>query len=124
MDAYLVTVTDETPEVVLNPAENIFLLKGKALPEDANEFFSPIIDWFSAYIKETSGKMVFDFELDYFNTASSKYILDIFLLFDEYADKDITVNWIYNEDDEDMEEAGEEYLDMLSSVKLELKPQT
>jgi len=51
----------------------------------------------------------------YFNTASSKMILDIMMKFEEmYQDgKDVLIRWFYPEDDEDMQEAGEEYADMV-----------
>ncbi len=56
-----------------------------------------------------------DFKMVYFNTASSKMILDIMMKFEEmYQDgKDVLIRWFYPEDDEDMQEAGEEYADMV-----------
>jgi len=56
-----------------------------------------------------------DFKLEYFNTASSKLILDIFLKLEEMQEhgKKISVKWYFPEEDEDMEEAGEEYADIV-----------
>ena len=62
------------------------------------------------------------FNLVYFNTASSKLILDILFKLEEFYDEghDISVEWHYQEEDEDMEEAGEEYADLVE-MPLELK---
>jgi hypothetical protein len=51
----------------------------------------------------------------YFNTASSKLLLDILMKLEEIheAGHDVLIRWHYPEDDEDMEEAGEEYSDIV-----------
>ncbi|MBR5663140.1 MAG: DUF1987 domain-containing protein, partial [Bacteroidales bacterium] len=88
---------------------------GRSLPEDVAVFYEPILDWIDRYSEEASGKTIFNFKLVYFNTASSKMILDILLKLEEMheAGKDVLVRWHYPEDDEDMEEAGEEYADIV-----------
>jgi uncharacterized protein YkuJ len=53
--------------------------------------------------------------MTYFNTASSKIILDILMRLETLHEdgKNISVEWHYEEDDEDMQEAGEEYADIV-----------
>jgi hypothetical protein len=51
-------------------------------------------------------------QLEYFNTSSSKCILDVFKKLESIhksGDKEVIINWYYEEDDEDMLEAGEDY---------------
>ncbi len=111
MEALLIEATDDTPKVVLDPANNNFEFSGKSLPEDVTTFYGPVMDWLDQYAESPNDKTVVKFNLVYFNTASSKLILDILFKLEEIHDEghDISVEWHYQEEDEDMEEAGEEY---------------
>ncbi|MBR6083277.1 MAG: DUF1987 domain-containing protein [Salinivirgaceae bacterium] len=115
MEVIKIVGTDDTPSVTLDVANEIFEISGRSLPEDVAVFYEPILDWIDRYAEEATGKTIFNFKLVYFNTASSKMILDILLKLEEMheAGKDVLVRWHYPEDDEDMEEAGEEYSDIV-----------
>jgi len=115
MEVIKIVGTDDTPSVTFDVANEIFEVSGRSLPEDVAAFYEPILDWLDRYSEEASGKTEFDFKLVYFNTASSKMLLDILLKLEEMYEsgKDILVRWHFPEDDEDMEEAGEEYADIV-----------
>ncbi len=115
MEVIKIVGTDDTPSVTLDVANDIFEISGRSLPEDVAVFYEPILDWIDRYSEEATGKTIFNFKLVYFNTASSKMILDILLKLEEMheAGKDVLIRWHYPEDDEDMEEAGEEYADIV-----------
>ncbi len=115
MEVIKIVGTDDTPSVTLDVANEIFEISGRSLPEDVAAFYEPILDWLDRYSEEAAGKTVFNFKLVYFNTASSKMLLDVLLKLEEMHDsgKDVLVRWHYPEDDEDMEEAGEEYADIV-----------
>ena len=115
MEVIKIVGTDDTPSVTLDVANEIFEISGRSLPEDVASFYEPILDWLDKYSEEATGKTVFNFKLVYFNTASSKMLLDILLKLEEMYEsgKDVLVRWHYPEDDEDMEEAGEEYADIV-----------
>jgi len=115
MEVIKIIGTDDTPNVILDANNNIFEISGRSLPEDVASFYEPILDWLDDYAEETNKKTNFDFKLVYFNTASSKLILDILLKLEEMyeAGKDVLVRWHFPDDDEDMEEAGEEYADIV-----------
>lgn len=122
MDALIIEATDDTPKVVLDPSNNNFEFSGKSLPEDVTTFYGPVMDWLDDYAAAPNPKTVVIFNLVYFNTASSKLILDILFKLEEIFDdgNDISIEWHYQEEDEDMEEAGEEYGDLVE-MPLELK---
>ncbi len=109
--------TDDTPKVILdaNPENPIFEISGRSLPEDVVAFYDPILEWLDEYAENTLPKTVFDFKLEYFNTASSKLLLDVLLKLEDMHDDghDVLVRWHYPDDDEDMEEAGQEYADIV-----------
>jgi len=107
--------TEETPGVHLDKAGNQFRMWGKSLPEDVASFFEPVMGWLHNYQEVPNQATVFDFRMAYFNTASSKIILDILRLLENlHRDgTDVRVTWTHREDDEDMEEAGEEYSEIV-----------
>ncbi len=115
MDVINIQGTDDTPSVVLDKDKGHFEISGRSLPEDVNMFYEPILEWIDKYAEDPNDRTEFNFKLEYFNTASSKVILDILLKFEEIAEsgKDVVIKWHYHEDEEDMLEAGEEYADIV-----------
>ena len=115
MEVIKIVGTDDTPSVTLDAANDIFEISGRSLPEDVSAFYEPILDWLNRYSETPNPKTVFNFKLVYFNTASSKMLLDILLQLESMHEtgKDVLIRWHYPEDDEDMEEAGQEYADIV-----------
>lgn len=103
--------TEDTPKIVLDKAQGIFEISGRSLPEDSAEFFSPVLQWLGEYAQASNPSTRFDFKLEYFNTASSKLILDILSKLEDI--EGASVVWYFHEDDEDMEEAGEEFSELV-----------
>ncbi len=103
--------TPKTPTITLNPESGTIEIKGRSIPENSIEFYKPIVDWLEDYTKAPKDKTVVNIQLEYFNTSSSKCILDVFKKLENIkkGKNDVVVNWYYEEDDEDMLEAGEDY---------------
>ena len=121
MNPIIISATDDTPGIRLDATNDIFEITGRSLPEDVTKFYKPILDWIDDYAQSPNAKTVFDFKLSYFNTASSKIILDILMKLEGMHNdgKSISIKWHYPSDDEDMMEAGEEYADIVD-VPIEL----
>ncbi len=115
MEAKRLAGTDESPEVILDKSTNEFKFIGKSLPEDVKEFYTPILNWIEEYVVDPNDETVVEFNMEYFNSASSKQILDILERFAMVTEKGkkIAVKWHFMEDDEDMEDAGESYADIV-----------
>lgn len=115
MNAYIVEATRDTPGVILDPANNKFEMNGKSLPEDVSAFYDPILDWVGGYAESPNEKTTFEMKMNYFNTASSKMLLDLLFALEEMAEEGnaVQIHWHYKENDEDMKEAGEEYEDIV-----------
>lgn len=115
MELINIEATDETPKVILNPETHVFEFSGKSLPEDVTQFYNPLLEWLETYKSSPGSSTKAIFKMDYFNTASSKLILDILMLLEEIHEETsgVSVEWHFKEDDEDMEEAGEEYSDIV-----------
>lgn len=103
--------TPKTPTVILNPIAGVIEIKGRSIPENSIEFYRPVVEWLDEYIKNPQPNTVVNMQLEYFNTSSSKCILDVFKKLEvlKKNQKDVIINWYYEEDDEDMLEAGEDY---------------
>lgn len=106
---------DDTPNVILDSESGVFEISGRSMPEDVEAFFDPLITWMEKYATKAKTKTEFIFKMKYFNTASSKMILDILMILEEINEsgKEVLVKWYYPEQDEDMQEAGEEYADIV-----------
>lgn len=101
--------TAKTPFVSFDGSGKLEM-RGRSIPENSIEFFQPLIDWVDAYGKEKPAKVDLDVKLEYFNTSSSKCILDLFKRLEKMESySEVVINWYYEEEDEDMQEAGEDY---------------
>lgn len=117
MHQLIIAGTQDTPEIILNEQDNKFLISGRSLPEDPIAFFTPIIDWFDELSKQIKNDVSFalDFKFEYFNTSSSKLVLDILDICEEMFNNgvNIMINWYYLKGDDDMFDAGEGYQEMV-----------
>ncbi|TAL71220.1 MAG: DUF1987 domain-containing protein [Bacteroidetes bacterium] len=111
MEPIIIEGTPKTPTVKFDSTEGVFEIKGRSIPENSVEFYKPLVDWLDAYKETPLTKTVVNIRLEYFNTSSSKCILDVFKKLEAIhkAKNEVEVNWYYEEDDEDMLEAGEDY---------------
>lgn len=110
MDPIKIEGTPKTPTVDFNSASGVLEIKGRSIPENAVEFYKPLVDWIGVYGDNAKETTVVNVQLEYFNTSSSKCILDVFKKLESINGKsNITINWHYEQDDEDMLEAGEDY---------------
>lgn len=111
-----ITATEDTPEIVFNGETNELIISGRSLPEDVTTFYTPVFEWLKAFAETETPTTSFKFKLEYFNTASSKIILDILMKLEdmmESKNSQINIEWYYFESDDDMLEAGEEYKDLV-----------
>lgn len=101
----------KTPDILLDGDSGQIKLTGRSIPENSIEFFDPIYSWIDNYCESPCSETVLDVRLEYFNTSSSKCLLDIFKKFEKINGNrsHVKVNWYFERDDEDMAEAGEDY---------------
>jgi len=115
MEVLRIKGSHETPEVLFDKDAGVFSITGKSLPEDVKEFYNPIICWINEYAGSPNPETILKVKMDYFNTASSKMILEIFETIKEIQDSGhkVGIDWYFQEDDEDMQDAGEDYADIV-----------
>ena len=110
MEAIVIEGTPKTPGVNFS-ADGELHLQGRSIPENSIEFYKPLVEWLDQYSKNPNSKTAVNIQLEYFNTSSSKCLLDLFKKLETMHKNgnEILVKWHYEEDDEDMLEAGEDY---------------
>ena len=110
MEKLILEETEDTPEIILDPVEGKFKISKISVPENALDFYRPVLEWIKQYAEEPNIQTVFDFDLEYVNTASSKQIIQIILLLQKVSEKgNVKVNWYYESIDEDMRALGARY---------------
>lgn len=113
-----------TPQIFFDAQNHLLEIRGVSYPENTSVFYDPVFSWLEQYLKEV-GKyhnVVVNVELNYFNSSSSKVIIDFIDLLEEAASEgtDITINWLYDEDIEEALEFGEEFGEESEFVKFNL----
>ena len=100
------------PTVNFNAKTGICEISGESFLEDTVEFYKPLIDWIEEYVNNVKGPLALIIKLTYFNTSTSRSILDILNLLRDYEESggEIVVNWHYDENDIDMEEDIDDYI--------------
>lgn len=111
LDILEIKAKEDAPYVFMDAEEGFIEIKGKSFPPDVAKFYEPVIKWLIAYKTQGSKDLNLNLIMDYFNTASSKIILDILYKLEEIdqTGKKVIVNWYYPEDDEEILDLGEEY---------------
>jgi hypothetical protein len=111
MDDFFVKRTFNTPEVELKPAEGILKIEGRSIPEDPGEYYDIILQKLEDYYRSPQKITNIEIKLEYINSGSSKYMLELFRIVKQNYEKgsDCIVNWFYEEDDESILELGQHY---------------
>ncbi len=111
MDDLFLTRTNNSPEVQFHAATGECNIEGRSIPEDPGEFFDKLIDWLNEYFKNSQEETVMTIKLEYINSGSSKYMLEVLriLKINHEEGKKVKVKWYFEEGDESIEELGQHY---------------
>ena len=126
MKKLIIDQTSNSPRVILDPEKKIFEIAGESRPPDVSAFYDEILNWMDDYsihlakTREMDDPVVINFDLEYFNSSSAKYILDFCkqVAGVKSKGKNIAVNWHYEEGDMDMLEVGRE-MSRMSKIPFE-----
>jgi hypothetical protein len=111
MKQYSNTGTFETPTINFNLEKGELEIEGRSIPENPIEFYNPFFEALDKYQQAPQAETKVDIKLDYFNSSSSKCILDVFKKLEGINQKGskVTVYWHYEEEDENMLTVGEDF---------------
>jgi|688.fasta_scaffold1894407_1 hypothetical protein len=108
---------EKTPSFNFNASEGKIEITGRSWPEHALQVYEPAFKWLEEYFKNPATKTVVNLKMEYFNTSSSKVVLDILKKIDQLSliGKDVEINWYYEYDDPDLKEHGNMIKSILKS---------
>ena len=103
--------TIKTPMIHFEYDTGNLTISGRSIPENSIDFYKGAMDWLDEYVKSPKPDTEFTVRLEYFNTSSSKCLVEIFRKLEGiYSDGNIVnVMWFYEEEDEDMMESGQDF---------------
>lgn len=114
--------TNKTPSVLFDTDQGLLELVGSSIHENADHFYRPLLEQLEDYIRSPAKHTVVRITLEYFNSSSAKYILELLKVLDEVhaaGTATVLLEWHHAKDDLDMAEAGEDYRSLLEMpVKL------
>ncbi len=103
-----------TPNVNFSASTGKCILQGESYLEDSFEFYANLTRWMEQYLGSGKSIIEVDFKLTYFNTSSSRAILELLrkLRTWQAEGKQVTVNWFYPDpDDDDLLMEAEDFMD-------------
>ena len=119
MDPFRIQATRYTPSVNFNPHDNTFDLIGESFPENPTRFFNPILTFLDDYFTQPeSSILTVNIELTYYNSRSSRLVMDLLdsLNLEAQKGRTITVNWRCRKSNEDIMEDGCEFKETFTDL--------
>jgi len=123
MEQLQIEATKSSPKIDFNAQTNVLSIVGESYPENTTQFYEKVFQWLDDYLESLEDEEVnVNMELIYFNSSSSKVLMDIFDSLEEASEdgKNIVVNWIYDEDNDASLEYGEEFAEDIESLTFNL----
>ncbi len=108
--------TSYTPTIKFSFSLGHLLIEGRSIPENSADFYEPLILSLDMYKNDPSESTTVDFKLEYFNTSSSKSLLDVLRKLQALYDEGniVIINWYYEEDDDEILEIGEDFMSIVN----------
>ncbi len=123
MENLEITATKSSPEINFNASTCTLAMTGESYPENTSLFYEPVYQWLDDCLASLdTQQLVFNIELIYFNSSSSKVLMDLFDTLEDASDegKNIVVNWIYDEENDSALEYGEEFSEDMEALTFNL----
>jgi hypothetical protein len=114
-ESLIIPSTRNTPFVNFDAVNGVFEITGRSTPEYPTEFYSRLNIWLARYVEQPNMQTIIRIQLEYFNTSSSKCLLELLRRLHQVRKKNgkVAVEWIYEKRDEDMRETGKDLSELL-----------
>lgn len=124
MENIVLEGTGRTPYVSFDAQAGKLEISGRSIPENSITFYKPLFDWVDNYVQSPKDNTIVIFNLEYFNTSSSKCILDLLRKLETLKDTNnaTEIKWYFDEGDENMEESGNDFKSLINlDIELVMK---
>lgn len=112
MASLIIPATKSLPTIHFDDVTHHLAITGESYPENVADFYMPIFEWLDRYLASLDHNTVtLDVKIAYFNSSSSKVLMDLFDKFEAaaVAGNTVIINWYYHEADDMLLEYGEEF---------------
>ncbi len=118
MEKYSINGTSNTPDINFDLQKGELTIFGRSIPENSIEFYNPLFAALDKYLADPNPKnaTILNIQLEYYNSSSSACLLSVFKKLEKYnkgKGSPVTINWIYEENDEDILAAGKNFEGMV-----------
>jgi len=115
MRALFIEPTSKTPAINFDEGESILHIIGRSIPEDPERFYTPMMDWIREYLLISGNDLELQVVLEYINSGSTKYILEVLRELEDLSGKtnQVSVQWCYESGDDSIMELGEHFKDVV-----------
>ena|ERR1700741_1674340 len=112
MKKYSIEATASTPSINFDLTSGVLEIKGRSIPENSVEFYLPLFAALDQYAANPKTGLKVTIQLEYYNSSSSVCILNVLKKLEQVNSKagiPVTVDWLYEEEDEDTLTAGKNF---------------
>lgn len=119
MEKYSINGTPNTPKINFDLDKGELNISGRSIPENSIEFYNPLFAALDKYLADPNIKnaTILNIQLEYYNSSSSACLLSVFKKLEKFNKSSgalpVTINWIYEENDEDILAAGKNFEGMV-----------
>jgi hypothetical protein len=118
MEQYTIEATANTPTIKFDLEKGELNISGRSIPENSIEFYNPLFSALDKYLSNPNIKhaTILNIQLEYYNSSSSACLLSVFKKLEKFnkgAGLPVNVNWLYEENDEDILAAGKNFEGMV-----------
>ncbi|PCJ82927.1 MAG: hypothetical protein COA57_12560 [Flavobacteriales bacterium] len=111
MDNICIAATKRTPEINFDFENGTFEIKGYSMPENSDKFYIGLIERLSEYAANPLPETNFIINLLYYNSSTARSFQGMFQALNKLhvSGKQITVKWLYEEDDPEMRDGAKDF---------------
>lgn len=115
--------TEKTPMINGNIEEGRIIIRGRSYPESTVGFYKEFEKWLTDFYELAPDKIRVTLDLEYFNTSTTAVLYEMIQRLSQLKDNhNIVVTWIFDEDDMEMIDKGQDLQRLLGEmIKLEIR---
>lgn len=122
MQNLIIEKTLSSPKICFDAATGALEIRGESYPENVAKFYTPVLDWITAFLQDLNHDCIMTMDVPYFNSSTSKIFLILFDMLEQSAQtgKDILVKWMCERENEMAIECGDEFKEDLDELPFEI----
>ena len=103
--------SQSSPSIRADWKAGVVVMSGESYPENSFELYDQLIQWIESYLTTANHSLTLELHLNYLNTSSIRFMIDIFDLLQTAFDegKEVLVQWMFDDRNPRSAELGSEF---------------